>query len=263
MTSGATVSIYTAAYNRVGRRQRHERHRNHQRQRRHRRRRTNVHDETDPARQIAVAPLSSVVVDHDRHRRPRPRRWLAGAGVSEREARLAYTYNESITFGNGSANVVQTAGNYWLDGWSSSASGSTGTIAFPWVPNGVLPTGRYLATLGADRFQDYAGNSSAASSFAFWFLAADINRDQVVNFGDLLILAQNYGAIGRTFGQGNVDYSTDGSVNFGDLLLLAQRYGSTLPVAADAVAADAAADKSPTRKRVIDELLADPDARVA
>ena len=143
--------------------------------------------------------------------------------------RLAYTYNESITFGNGSANVVQTAGNYWLDGWSSSASGSTGTIAFPWVPNGVLPTGRYLATLGADRFQDYAGNSSAASSFAFWFLAADINRDQVVNFGDLLILAQNYGAIGRTFGQGNVDYSTDGSVNFGDLLLLAHATAAPCP----------------------------------
>jgi hypothetical protein len=56
----------------------------------------------------------------------------------------------------------------------------------------------------------------------------DANQDGAVNFRGLLILAQNYKSIGRTFSQGNFDYSTDGLVGFDDLLLLAQRYGQSL-----------------------------------
>ncbi|MGC3978090.1 MAG: hypothetical protein QM751_07595 [Paludibacteraceae bacterium] len=53
----------------------------------------------------------------------------------------------------------------------------------------------------------------------------------------MLLLAKNYGQLGRTFSQGNVDYSSDGLVGFDDLLLLARRYGTTLPAAsADVVA---------------------------
>jgi hypothetical protein len=57
---------------------------------------------------------------------------------------------------------------------------------------------------------------------------ADANRDRRVDFADLLIVAQNYGQTGRTFSQGNFDYSFDGSVGFGDLLILAQNYNASL-----------------------------------
>jgi hypothetical protein len=79
----------------------------------------------------------------------------------------------------------------------------------------------------------------------FFVLGADGNRDRAVNFEDLLVLARNYGHSGRTFSQGNFDYSADGKVDFNDLLLLARQYNST-------VAAPAALEVSnvaPTRRR--------------
>lgn len=53
----------------------------------------------------------------------------------------------------------------------------------------------------------------------------DSNLDRDVDFDDLLLLAQNYGATNATFAQGDSDYS--GVVNFDDLLALAQNYGAT------------------------------------
>jgi len=53
-------------------------------------------------------------------------------------------------------------------------------------------------------------------------LPGDANGDGVVNFADLLILAQNYGKSGTTFSQG--DFNGDGLVSFADLLLLVQYY---------------------------------------
>lgn len=52
----------------------------------------------------------------------------------------------------------------------------------------------------------------------------DLNGDGVVNFQDLLILAQHFGQSNATYTQG--DITGDGSVNFSDLLILAQNYGS-------------------------------------
>ena len=49
--------------------------------------------------------------------------------------------------------------------------------------------------------------------------------DGVVNFSDLLLLAQNYGQSNRIWDQGDMNY--DGVVNFPDLLSLAQNYGGT------------------------------------
>jgi hypothetical protein len=56
------------------------------------------------------------------------------------------------------------------------------------------------------------------------FLPADFNDSGKVDFADLLILAQNYGAkTGAVHGTG--DANLDGGVNFADLLILAQEYG--------------------------------------
>jgi hypothetical protein len=56
-------------------------------------------------------------------------------------------------------------------------------------------------------------------------LPGDANRDGTVNFGDLLILAKNYGGAGKTWTQG--DFNGDGVVNFNDLLVLAKNYNRT------------------------------------
>ena len=53
-------------------------------------------------------------------------------------------------------------------------------------------------------------------------LPGDANGDGVVNFTDLLILAQNYSKAG---GLAQGDFNADGSVGFDDLLILAQHYG--------------------------------------
>lgn len=95
----------------------------------------------------------------------------------------------------------------------------------------ALPDGLYTFALGAGAFQDLAGNASLASTLAgpsIFILAADVTRDKLVNFDDLLLIAKNYGSSGKSFSQGNIDYSADGLVGFSDLLLLAQRYGATL-----------------------------------
>jgi autotransporter-associated beta strand protein len=57
-------------------------------------------------------------------------------------------------------------------------------------------------------------------------LAGDANLDGIVNFPDLLLVAQNYGKTGQDWAHGDFNY--DGVVNFPDLLLVAQNYGKQL-----------------------------------
>jgi hypothetical protein len=58
-------------------------------------------------------------------------------------------------------------------------------------------------------------------------LAADANLDRVVDFNDLVALAQNYNITDgtKTWTQGDFNY--DGNVDFNDLVLLAQNYNTT------------------------------------
>lgn len=114
---------------------------------------------------------------------------------------------------------------------SYAASYSTPTNIATLVFDAPLADGRYELTLAADQVRDLAGNGNAAYAFAFNMLRGDANNDAVVNFDDLLVLAQNYGSTGNTFSEGNFDYDTAGNVNFDDLLLLAQNYGVQLAIA--------------------------------
>jgi hypothetical protein len=90
---------------------------------------------------------------------------------------------------------------------------------------GLLDNGRWRLTIPATGVLDGAGNAMAQPfDFEFDILAGDTNRDGVVSFADLLVLAQNYGQTGRVFSQGNVDYDPQGRVEFNDLLIVAQNY---------------------------------------
>ncbi|HQY87530.1 MAG TPA: hypothetical protein PK402_02655, partial [Tepidisphaeraceae bacterium] len=115
---------------------------------------------------------------------------------------------------------------------SYNADFNRATFTFPGYTNGVLPDGNYRATLVADGINDPSGNDLAGGDDVseFFFLNGDVNRDRFVDFNDLLVVAQNYGVSGRTFTQGNVNYSVGGLVDFNDVLIIAQKYGVELPL---------------------------------
>jgi FG-GAP-like repeat len=101
---------------------------------------------------------------------------------------------------------------------------------------GVLADGNYRVTLNKTGITDSQGRTLAGNNvFDFFVLAADANHDRKVDFNDLVVLAQNYNATGKTFSTGDFDY--DGDVDFADLVLLAQRYNTTLPPPSPATAA--------------------------
>jgi len=64
-------------------------------------------------------------------------------------------------------------------------------------------------------------------------LPADATEDGNVDFGDLVIVAQNYGATDKSWNQG--DFDGDGNVSFVDLVLIAQNYGKSLPTSASSI----------------------------
>jgi hypothetical protein len=98
---------------------------------------------------------------------------------------------------------------------------------------GMLPDGRYRATLLADGINSAAGAPMAADQvFDFFFLNGDATRDGRVNLNDFNVLAANFGQSNRTFVQGDFNY--DGTVNLNDFNLLASRFGTSVGPAAAA-----------------------------
>lgn len=94
----------------------------------------------------------------------------------------------------------------------------------------LLADGRFRLSVVAGAVTDVAGNASAAPApLLFSQLAGDADNNGTVDFQDLVVLAQNYNATGKTFSQGNFNYDPAGNVDFQDLVLLAQRYNVSLP----------------------------------
>jgi hypothetical protein len=62
-------------------------------------------------------------------------------------------------------------------------------------------------------------------------IPGDANEDNIVDVGDLGILAANYGQSGKTWSQG--DFNGDGTVDVGDLGILAANYGTGTKAGAD------------------------------
>jgi hypothetical protein len=106
---------------------------------------------------------------------------------------------------------------------------------------GALPDGNYRVTLKKGGIKAALGDVTAREwRFESYVLAGDVNGDRGVDFADLVVLAQNYNAGGRTLADG--DLNGDGRVDFADLVVLAQRYNTVL--AAPAPLEQAAAVRS-------------------
>jgi lysophospholipase L1-like esterase len=116
---------------------------------------------------------------------------------------------------------------------------NTATFTFPAFEDGVLPDGRYRATVRAAGITDNAGNPMPADHVInFLFLVGDANNDGAANLDDFNVLAANFGQSGRDFTQGDFNY--DGLVNLTDFNLLAGRFGATVAPAGARGAAIAA-----------------------
>lgn len=128
------------------------------------------------------------------------------------------------------------------------AASNTAILSLP----PLAPTGSYTVSWRAGGICDVDDRRLVSDgSVTETFLVGDLNRDRTVDFSNLLILAQNYGQSGRTFSQGNLDYSPDGKVDFDDLLILAQRYGTSL-----AVGGIGMTDATSRRRSRVDDVLA-------
>jgi hypothetical protein len=96
-------------------------------------------------------------------------------------------------------------------------------VSGPW-----LPDGNYRVTLPAGSVSDTYSNTLAGDfTFDFFIVAADANRDRVVDITDLGILATNWQQSPRTFSQGDFNY--DDIVDITDLGMLATNWQTNLP----------------------------------
>ena len=111
----------------------------------------------------------------------------------------------------------------------------TAALTFPGFAQGVLPDGRYRATINGATVLDGAGNPMAGDHvFEFTFLRGDANGDGRVNLDDFNVLAANFGQSPRDFSQGDFNY--DSVVNLDDFNVLASRFGAAVaPIASPAL----------------------------
>ncbi len=121
---------------------------------------------------------------------------------------------------------------------------------------GELPEGDYRLTIQANDISNAAGQTlTSPLVYDFYVLRGDADRDRDVDFSDLLTLARNYNQGGRTFSQGNFNYSTDGKVDFDDLLMLARNYNKKLPAPTAAVESAAAASRRQAARETVLDVL--------
>jgi hypothetical protein len=144
--------------------------------------------------------------------------------------KLTYTFSEDVSASLSAADLyisdTTTYMSYSPTALSYDRLTNTATFSF----GAALPKGAYRAVLFPDGVTDPAGNALVAANnvYSFFFLPGDANHDGAVNFDDMVTLAQNYNAGGKTFKTGDFNY--DGRADFNDLVILAQNYGSSLTV---------------------------------
>jgi hypothetical protein len=163
---------------------------------------------------------------------------LGGVGVSRggqvttANITKAQDWDLPVQIASGSYTPSATTGAGSQVGLNIGYSAGTGVnfvrkVGNDWVVEGVAPGG--ATAIDARTFTGVPGAGAGGTTIKAGAGDADLNG--VVDFNDLVHLAQNYNTTtanggGRTWFNGDFNY--DGSVDFNDLVMLAQHY--TLPV---------------------------------
>lgn len=156
-----------------------------------------------------------------------------GTLLPEYPHRLSFTFSESViaslsasdlVLQNTTTGQVVPAANMDIE-WDGVTN--TATFVFPGYSNGILPNGKYTATLVPAGITDPPGQQLVAGTVEnFFVLAGDANRDLRVDSDDFNILSVNFGTAGNAFGDG--DFSYDGLVDSDDFNILATNFGIDL-----------------------------------
>jgi hypothetical protein len=102
------------------------------------------------------------------------------------------------------------------------------SILFPGYANGVPPDGNYTISFNSAGVTDAQWNPLGGNtSFNFFALAGDADRNKTVDTTDFNLLASNFGATPRNFSQGDFNY--DGTVDTTDFNMLAANFSDVLP----------------------------------
>jgi hypothetical protein len=123
-------------------------------------------------------------------------------------------------------------------------------LSYRWNRTSVLPDGRYEAVIPVGAVSNVNGSNKLAMTYNFYVLAGDADRDGTVGFNDLLVLAQNYNGINKTFSRGDFNYDT--KVDFSDLLIIAQNYGQSMFSNASVIGSTSVASRG---RRVVEGLI--------
>lgn len=153
--------------------------------------------------------------------------------------RLQYAFNKSVaqSVASGEFSVLSLADNQLLPATDFAADYDfrTNTLGLNYA-NGVLPDGYYRLQMNAAQVYDEAaiqldGNGDGVGGddyyYDFAFLAADTNRDRVVDSVDFATLAANYGKTTYVhYFAGDFDFN--GRVNTSDFNILSGQFGRGL-----------------------------------
>jgi polygalacturonase len=147
---------------------------------------------------------------------------------------LTITFSEPVTL---SPSAITLSGQSTSGGtWSSfnfnltNPSGDDQTYVLTFTNLGYygnsLPDGDYNVTVSASQVQNSVGSnlSGGDQTFSFYRLYGDFLGDGLVNFADLLVIAQNFNKPAPYW---YLSISGSSTVNFGDLLGVAQNFNKT------------------------------------
>ena len=130
------------------------------------------------------------------------------------------------------ATPLSTARSYIksaYNGGNWSGSGITTSAANPAKAVAYAEASELLGLTGTNKATWNGQTVDSTSLLIRYTLGGDANIDGVVDFTDLVKVAQNYGASGGTSTWLKGDFDYDGNIGFSDLVQVAQNYGTGLP----------------------------------
>jgi hypothetical protein len=132
--------------------------------------------------------------------------------------------------GAGTAPTLTAVRNQIIAGYANGAWNGTGITSTNALNDPSTAVGYSTASNLASATLAWLGvASNSGAVIARHTKSGDANLDGVVNFNDLVVLAQNYNTATPNQPWSGGDFTYDGQVTFADLVALAQNYNTSLP----------------------------------